>query len=222
MKIIISEEQLKIITESEITSKPMSIPIEEFEYMEFGISKILKIYNLAKSKKGFDGIRINGDLNLLDLDAENVDDIKDFCKEVVLIDGTLMIPSGNFGLSFNKLKRIKKGAGIRNMDNDFYFPKLEYVGNSFHIITYVGHDRLISLPKLKYVGDLYLANCNIDGLTELEYVGGDLSLRSTNIVELPKLKVVNGSLNLMGTEMSDNTTEEELRNKIDVKGNIIL
>jgi hypothetical protein len=47
-------------------------------------------------------------------------------------------------------------------------------------------------------------------------------LRQTQISELPKLKYVGEAMSLMGTPFAKKTNREELRNKIQVGGNILL
>ena len=80
-----------------------------------------------------------------------------------------------------------------------------------------------SLPKLESVGGgLYLNNSQIKSLPKLESVGKSLRLSFTSIKELPMLSYVGGDLYLKSTPLSKTTTEEELRNKIEVKGNIYL
>jgi hypothetical protein len=81
----------------------------------------------------------------------------------------------------------------------------------------------VLLPKLKKVmGFLSLSVSNLTSLPELEYVGGGLNLRQTQISELPKLKYVGEAMSLMGTPFAKKTNREELRNKIQVGGNILL
>jgi len=49
-----------------------------------------------------------------------------------------------------------------------------------------------------------------------------MKLSMTKVHELPKLIYVGGDLYLINTPLSKTTTEEELRNKIEVKGEIYL
>ena len=80
-----------------------------------------------------------------------------------------------------------------------------------------------SLGNLKSVGGyLSLYKTKIESLPMLKYVGSGLSLRSSLIESLPKGLYVGGDLYLRMTPLSKSTTKEELRNKIEVKGNIYL
>jgi hypothetical protein len=56
----------------------------------------------------------------------------------------------------------------------------------------------------------------------LKYVGYSLNLSNSQIDSLPMLKYVGDDLYLKNTPLSKLTTKEELRNKIEVKGNIYL
>jgi hypothetical protein len=79
------------------------------------------------------------------------------------------------------------------------------------------------LPMLEYVDNyLYLTSSGIESLPMLEYVGDNLYLNDTPIESLPMLKYVGYTLILNRTPLSKKTTEEELRDKIKIKGNVYL
>jgi hypothetical protein len=79
------------------------------------------------------------------------------------------------------------------------------------------------LPMLSYVGDgLDLMSTQIKLLPMLSEVGGFLSLYKSKIKLLPMLSYVGGFLDIRNTPFSTKTTEEKLRNKIEVNGFIYL
>ena len=83
--------------------------------------------------------------------------------------------------------------------------------------------KIKSLGNLKSVGgflDLY--NTLIETLGNLESVGGHLDLEDSLIKSLGNLKSVGGFLDLKNTPLFKKTTEEELRSKINVGGEIYL
>ena len=79
------------------------------------------------------------------------------------------------------------------------------------------------LPELESVGgSLDLERSQINSLPNLESVGGFLDLNYSKIESLPKLESVGEDLYLEKTPLLENTTEEGLRSKIEVRGNIYL
>ena len=79
-----------------------------------------------------------------------------------------------------------------------------------------------SLGKLTSVGGwLYLQFTDIESLGNLQSVGGWLSLRHTKIESLGNLRSVGGDLFLEKTPLSQKYTEEQIRQMVDVKGEII-
>jgi hypothetical protein len=177
MKIIITEEQLKLITESENKKKLLNVPIELF------YSKWEAILNNYK-KKGFDGIRLVGDVNFYSVSYMDFDSI---FEHIVEIDG-------NLDLRRNKIKSLGN---------------LEYVSGEIDL-RYC--EELSDLGNLKYVGEgLALNNTNITSLNNLEYVGDYLSLSETPIKDLSKLKYVgNGGFSLRGTDIESLGDLEEV------------
>jgi hypothetical protein len=216
MKLIITEEQLRLIIENEGGGKLFNIP-GEFLRIAGGVEKALKIYNDKKGIKGWDGIKIDGYLNL-NYFASQGDSINDLLDEIVYVTGDLVLPVGDYKNSFNKLKVIE--GDLRGTDTwNISLPELEYVNGDLGL----NGSGIKELPKLKEVGgNLYLTLSDINSLPELEYVGSMLALRGTKIESLPKLNYVDSVLVLSNTPLSKTTTEEELRNKIDVGGEIRL
>jgi len=217
MKLIITEEQLRLIIESEDGGKLFAVP-SAFLQTIGGVTKALNLYNKLKDDKGFDGIKVIGKLDYYEIDADDIDDLDNFTNEVVYINGTLILAEENPDNNFGKLKVINGNLRGSEVDN-ISFPNLEYVTGDVSL-----EDSGISeLPKLKEVdGALFIQRTGINSLPELKYVGLHLNLYNTIIKDLPKLEIVQGVLTLRHTPLADKTTEEELRNKIQVGGNISL
>lgn len=212
MKLIITEGQLKLIIESEKRDKLMSIDIDDFpignDYEE-KLKKIEEIFLKYKSDKGWIGIKVIGNLFLVDDRIGKLDNFK-------VIDGDLEI----FGNGeFKSLSGIEYVMGDLKLDRNIeIINDLKYVGGNLVTFPF-----LKKLDTLEYVGgSLDLDFCDISNLSSLEYVGGSLKLVECPIESLPELIYVGGSLDLQNTPLSKTTTEEELRNKIEVKGNIYL
>ena len=223
MKLIITEEQLRLIVENEGMGKLFTIP-EDLLRMDSGITKALNLYNRTKEVKGWDGIKIMGEFNLYDMDADSVKDIINFVKEVVYINGMLAIPNGDIGYDFDKLEIINGNLRTSNLDV-VSFPSLEYIGGD----VVLDNTEIIDLPKLKRVdGYLRLTKSGIRSLPELEYVGGNLDLRQTEIDDLPKLEYVGNTLVLMGTPLStkifDMSKEDRVKfmKRINVGGDLLI
>jgi len=217
MKIIINESQLRLIVENEDKLKLFPVP-NDFLKIAGGVRKALKVYNDKKDIKGWDGIKIVGDMYYFDMEYDLLSDIELFFNEIVYVTGDLVLPVGDYKNSFNKLKVIEgdlRGTDVWNIS----LPELEYVNGDLGL----NGSGIEELPKLKEVGgNLYLTLSDINSLPELEYVGSMLALRGTKIESLPKLNYVDSVLVLSNTPLSKTTTEEELRNKIDVGGEIRL
>jgi hypothetical protein len=168
MKVIISEEQLRQIIESEDKRKLFKVPVD------FLITKTDAILNNYK-KKGFDGIIVDGTLYGVDLEYGYIDEV---LKNIVKIDGNLHV-----GISFtlSSLYELEKVMGNLYMTSN---------------------ERIESLGQLKYVGgSLILRGCKrLESFGELEYVGGDLIIAETPLVKY---------------------SDEDIREKINVQGDII-
>ena len=80
-----------------------------------------------------------------------------------------------------------------------------------------------SLGSLQSVGgDLDLYNTRIESLGNLQSVGGYLDLRGTQIKSLGNLQSVGGDLYLYETPISEKYSEEEIRQMVNVGGEIYL
>ena len=71
-------------------------------------------------------------------------------------------------------------------------------------------------------GELRVVDNYIVSFPKLKRVDGDMKLSMTEVYELPELIYVGGDLYLINSPLSKTTTEEELRNKINVGGEIYL
>ena len=96
---------------------------------------------------------------------------------------------------------------------------LQSVGGNLYLIN----TKIESLGNLQSVGGfLNLYNTNIQSLGNLQSVGGYLDLRGTKIESLGNLQSVGGNLYLNRTPLSKITTEKEIRNQVEVGGEIYL
>ena len=218
MKLIITEEQYKLIVESE--GRLFNVPVELLE-REGGFEKVYNLYVTSKEKKNFSGIKIIGDLLV---GSKNPDGFYKLCKEIVEIDGSFK-KSNPWGLQLPKIKRVEGNLILASSDMR-ELNELEYVGEVLNI----DGSSIKSMSKLKYVGSTLAMESNegIKELPELEYVGGSMRLIGANISSLPKLNYVGGSMMLKYSSLSYKLTgmSEEDRVKfmkrINVQGNILL
>ena len=79
-----------------------------------------------------------------------------------------------------------------------------------------------SIPFDRVSGYLDLRGTQIKDLGNLESVGGNLYLEETPIKDLGNLQSVGGSLVLGGTPMSKKYSEQEIRQMVQVNGDIYL
>ena len=111
-----------------------------------------------------------------------------------------------------QLKLIKEDK-IRKIDFDIF-------NNNWDLLQKFLERR--GNPPYIIIGDLNLAYSNIESLGNLQSVGGFLNLYKTKIVSLGKLQSVGGFLALPYTPLSNTTTEEEIRIKVEVEGGIYM
>jgi len=188
MKLIITEEQLRLIIESE--GEDNLLDFTPFMYADS--DKWDNMFTHINKKKGgiYTGYYISGDLNLGNTPIKSLGNLKSVGRDLYLRD-----------------------TQIKSLGN------LESVGGNLNL----GNTQIESLGNLESVGgDLYLIDTPIETLGNLKSVGGDLYLGNTPIETLGNLKSVGGDLDLKNTPLSDATTEEELRSKINVEGKIYL
>ena len=87
----------------------------------------------------------------------------------------------------------------------------------------LGETPIQSLGNLETVGgNVYLWENPIKDLGNLQSVGGDLNLVGTKIQSLGNLESVGGYLNLEETPISKKYSEEEIRQMVQVNGDIYL
>jgi hypothetical protein len=72
------------------------------------------------------------------------------------------------------------------------------------------------------VGGLYLGGTPIKSLGDLRSVGGNLDLDRASIESLKNLQSVGGFLSLLGTPLSKMYTREQIRQMVNVDGEIYL
>jgi hypothetical protein len=136
--------------------------------------------------------RVRGDL-----------DLKYICPETL---GNLISVDGD--LDLYGCKNLPSLGSLERVDGDLY---LGYCQN------------LTSLGNLEYIGiDFYLPKCyDLTSLGSLEHVGGDFySPKCYNLSSLGSLKYVGGNLNLSYTPIADMYSEREIREMVEVKGDI--
>jgi len=210
MKIIITEEQLKMLVENEKQGKLFPIHssmVNTYDDMD----SFMETYNEYKDVKGYVGIRYLGGLFI------NGNKLYDFCKNLVEVVGELNVVN-NYIVNFPKLKRVG-GDLTLSMTDVRELPNLEYVGGGLVL----RRSKISELPKLESVGvSLGLEKSQINSLPNLKSVGGYLDLSYSQIKSLPNLEYVGGDLYLENTPLLENTTKEELISKINVGGEIYL
>ena len=75
-------------------------------------------------------------------------------------------------------------------------------------------------PPYSIGGNLDLSHTDIESLGNLKSVGGNLYLRHISIESLGNLTSVGGNINLYDTPLSEKYTEEEIRQMVNVGGEI--
>jgi hypothetical protein len=135
---------------------------------------------------------IGGDLDLRDSDIETLGNL-------VRVEGVLNLSESDIK-TLGNLVRVEGGLNLMRCFNLQSLGNLEYVGGLFYLY---GNENLQSLGNLVRVkSDLDLGSTRIETLGNLEYVGGDLNLHDTPI----RIKY----------------TEEQIRNMIEVVGEIYM
>lgn len=218
MKLIITEEQYRLIVENE--GRLFSVPVEFLE-REGGFEKVYNLYVTSKEKKNFNGIKIIGDLLV---GSKNPDGFYKLCKEIVEINGSFR-KSNPWGLELPRLKRVE-GNLILASSTMKELNELEYVGEVLNI----DGSNIKSMSKLKYVGSTLAMESNegIKELPELEYVGSGMRLIGSNITSLPKLNYVGGSMMLkyssLSYKLTDMSEEDRVKfmKRINVRGDILI
>jgi len=140
MKVIISEEQLRVIIESENKRKLFKVPVD------FLINNTIPILNNYK-KKGFDGIVVDGDLYTIDLETDYVNDL---LNNLVKVYGSLDIGGIIKPSSFDKLEEVTDWLYMIFNKDIKSLGSLKKVGGS---LVLKGCNNLESFGDLEEVGD---------------------------------------------------------------------
>ena len=232
MKLIITEEQYRLIIENE--GRILSLPVELIDSPE-KINKIMDRYNEDKERRNFRGINIIGNFNVLDY-PELMDYIglRNLMKEVLSVGGDLILNES----SVSQLPKLRYVEGVLELEETMTeeLPSLVEVGGDLNVnytfldeiplLEKVGRINLsdtgiISLPKLMEAKTINGNYSEIRFLPSLESVSGDVDLMMSQITDLPKLKYVGGRLLLGATPFADklmemNLSDEEIKNKFGV------
>ena len=140
----------------------------------------------------------------------------------------LQIPSLDMFGDWKTLQQFleRKGNPLYSISGnlDLEGMKIESLGNLTSVGGYLNlyGTKIESLGKLTSVGGyLYLRATNIKSLGNLTSVGGSLYLRSCeNLTSLGNLTSVGGSLSLEYTPISKKYSEEQIRQMVEVGGDI--
>ena len=121
----------------------------------------------------------------------------------------LKIPFNVFNYDWDKLQNFLKRKGN---------PPYELIGS-----LKLNNTPNESLGNLSSIGgNLNLFNSSIKSIGNLSSVGGYLDLRDTSIESLGNLQSVGGDLNLFNTPLSSKYSEKEIRQMVNVGGEIYL
>jgi len=180
MKIIITEEQLRTIIESEDKRKLLSISVDLFNNKTDAIIENYK-------KKGYDGIKIIGDLELV-YSGVSLRQIKKILNEVVVIDGHFNIIPDMWDTNYD-FKPVELGT----------LGNLRKVTRSLEVSGVI----LKTLDKLEEVGDdLWLFGTQIENFDIKPNVGGTLYIRDSSLIKLSD-KEIRDKINVLGNIYRD-------------------
>ena len=145
-------------------------------------------------------------------------------------ESILRIPTLSlFDNDWNLLQRYmdKKGNPKYSIEGDLHLngTQIKSLGNLQSVGGYLSlyGTPIKSLGNLQSVGGhLYLYGTPIESLGNLQSVGGYLDLERTPIESLGNLQSVGGGLYLERTPISKKYSEQEIRDMVNVDGNIYL
>ena len=123
-----------------------------------------------------------------------------------------------FGQLDNVRYTVDGSLFLRNSD-------INSIGNLYSVqsVLDLGQNPIESLGVLKFVGrDLRLDGTNVSSLGDLEMVGNDLYAFSSSLESLGNLKSVGNDLWLKKTPIAEKYTEDQIREMVDVGGNIYM
>ena len=160
--------------------------------------------------------------------------IRKILKEETQEKKILKFPSFEFfdkdpEIAWNIIQKIveRKGNPPYSIEGDLYLEgtRIESLGNLQSVggSLYLGNTPIESLGNLQSVGGyLNLFQTPIKYLGNLQSVGGDLNLYGTPIKSLGNLQSVGGDLKLDRTRLSDMYTKKQIRQMVNVEGDIYL
>jgi hypothetical protein len=199
-----SDNQNKGLNESEEKQKVLQIPsLKVFGNDWYELQKFLE-------SKGNPPYSIGGDLGLYGTPIKTL--------------GNLISVGGDLNLKntpIESLENLTSVGGDLNLKNT----PIESLENLQSVGGYLDlrYTPIESLENLQSVGGyLDLRGTPIKSLGNLTSVGGILGLRDTPIESLGNLQSVGGYLNLEYTPLSNKYTEEDIRQMVDVVGEIYL
>jgi len=137
-------------------------------------------------------------------------------------DGYILVSGYSTSAIYGKDFTIVRLDADGNLDLNFSWVEtlgeLNYVGGNLHALQ----TELVNLGNLKKVGGNFsLRHSNVTSLENLEFVGGDLQVTFSPIESFGKLKSVGGDLFLLNIPLVENLSIEEIREMVNVTGEII-
>lgn len=218
MKIIITEQQHKLIKES-IGGKYLRIDMSAIpgETNEERTIKLMKMYDKYKEAKGWTGIHVMGNFHIVGATIKRLNDIKivdgNFvCRFSFIEDlGDLEYVGGDMSLvhsdrlkSLGKVKIIKGELDVRGCDSLKDLGELEKVKTINSLET----TKVTSLGNLREINYLWGGNDvdiaeNLESLGELRKVSKYLDLGKSKIKTLGNLEYVGDWLNLTDSQVED-------------------
>jgi len=217
MKIIITEAQYKKLMEEEL--KVLHIP--SLKYFNNDWNSLQEYLESERNPP----YSIGGNLFLNPYQHK----IESF-GNLVSVEKNLYYTSSNDLTSLGKLTSVGGTLDIQGSKNLTSLGELTSVGDlqtSLEIYANLNLSDCVNLTDLGKLTSLS-AGLNLNGCKKLTSLGnltsvsGNMSLSSTNIESFNKLKYVGGYLDLKNSVISKNYSEEEIRNMVNVGGEIIM
>lgn len=121
--------------------------------------------------------------------------------------------------SFDSLKRVGGTLDLMLSKRIKSLENIEFIGDDLE----GDYSGLQTLGNLKYVGGYTsISHTSIESLGNLEYIGKGLYSVSSKLQSFGNLKKVEGNIVVFGSPIAKKFKEEEIRQQIDVSGEIIL
>jgi len=217
MKIIITEEQHRLIKESKGKLAKISLESLPGDSNEERYLNFMKLYKKAKEVRGFTGIHIIGNLNLSTAFIKSLGEIKKIDGDLYLRFsfvqdlGDLEYVGGNVYLKGSD--HLKSLGNLREVGGELDITdcvELEDLGQLEMAKTIKGLEttKVTSLGNLKEIGYLWGGNDvditkNINSLGELRRVDRYLDLSKSKIETLGNLEYVGDWLDLTDSQVED-------------------